>query len=166
MTLSPASAPAGQPVTARATGFTPGETVEFQWSSPAGSGQPVTTTADTKGATKIDITPGTTPGQYTISAKGLTSNRSASRTVTVTKAEITLSLSASSVAAGEKFTVSARGFDDGEEVTFTLDDSQLGKVTAKVARRPLRRPRPPPLVPSASPLPAALRTAAPAPPSR
>ncbi|WP_143734431.1 hypothetical protein [Microbispora rosea] len=125
--LSASSVSAGQAVTARATGFSPGEPVAFVWSGPAGSGQPATTTADAQGAAARDITPGTAPGSYTITATGSVSGRSAHGTVSV----ITLTLSPPSVAAGQKLTVSARGFDDGEPVTFTLDGASLGTVAAQ-----------------------------------
>ncbi|MEW9528515.1 hypothetical protein [Microbispora sp. NPDC049125] len=127
LTLSASSVPPGQAVTVRATGFSPGEPVAFVWSGPSVSGQPPMATADAQGAATLDVTPGIAPGSYTITATGSASGRSAHRTVSV----ITLTLSPPSVAAGQKLTVSAHGFDDGEPVTFTLDGASLGTVDAQ-----------------------------------
>jgi hypothetical protein len=82
--LSANSVSAGQAVTVRATGFSPGETVAFVWSGPAGSGQPAKDTANAQGAAARDVTPGTAPGSYRITATGSASGRSARGTVTVT----------------------------------------------------------------------------------
>jgi hypothetical protein len=120
LVLSPTSGSAGQSVSARASDFVPGETVELYFNSgPAG-----TCTADTVGNCTTTFTVPVVPGgPYAVAAQGETSGDSASTTFLVIP---TLALSPDSGPAGTSVVAQGVGFIAAE----TVDVYWAGVITS------------------------------------
>src|SRR5437879_972833 len=116
LTASPSTVAAGNVVTFTGTGFNPSQTITL---SSSGTGTSIaSTTSDTAGAFSVSWTvpAGTAAGTYTITAadqSGLT----ASTTLTVTSSSAFLSVSPTSVTAGQPVTFTGSGFNPSQTVT-------------------------------------------------
>jgi hypothetical protein len=83
LTLSPSTVPDGTSYLAAASGFLPGEDVEFSWTG-LSSGVITDRLAGVSGRVSIQVQEGAAPGDYLIIAKGLTSGQTASADLLVT----------------------------------------------------------------------------------
>ncbi|WP_157246813.1 Ig-like domain-containing protein [Nonomuraea typhae] len=139
LVISPSSPYVGDGGTARASGFAPREDVVFSWTSPSTGegGRLGTAPATGRGVAELtDAIPGDLPaGAYTVTATGSTSGRSADARLDLRDKParpLELTLSESAVTTGSQVQIRAigSGFDEDEQVTFTLGGTALGTGTA------------------------------------
>ncbi len=133
LTLSPASAPAGDVVTVSGSGYTPGEQVNIYFDGDTGQ-RVGYLPADIHGefVGRITVPSSATMGQHTIVASQ-DNGPSATSTVTVTQRVVNVSVSSQSVTPGTVVTVSGSGFKSGEIVDIRWDSENgplLGYRTA------------------------------------
>lgn len=144
LTLTPTSVAEGGTVTAKATGFEPGEKVVFSRTGDEAA-ELGSATADNEGAATLRVADKQGPGTYVLAVEGTTSGRAAQATLTVTAASASASASASagstpkvtlrpsSVQTGRDFDIVAAGFRPGEDIAFTragASPGALGTATA------------------------------------
>jgi hypothetical protein len=113
LTLSSGQGAPGSNLTASASGFQPGETVNIDFNgNGVGSG-----TVDTTG--KLSVTfpvPNLAPGTYNVNAVGQTSGISQQAQFNINSSGAGISLSSNQAAPGASITVTASGFQPGETV--------------------------------------------------
>jgi hypothetical protein len=114
--LSPASSPAGAPITVNLTGFGANESVVV-----AGLQNSTSATTDSTGAASVSLSPwsSTNPGVYLVSARGRNSGRQASASLTVTASQASITLSPTTASMNTVVTATAAGFAPGESVAFS-----------------------------------------------
>jgi hypothetical protein len=124
LALSPASGPSGSQISASATGFVPGETVDFSYDG-AGIRQ---CTADPSGSCGATVTVPSGPGgNYTVSANGTSGHAVATATFTRTP---TLTLYPPAGLPGSTFQATATGFAANDVVDFTYGNGADGSCDA------------------------------------
>ncbi|MFI6504752.1 hypothetical protein [Nonomuraea typhae] len=130
LALSESAVTAGSRTQIRATGsgFDEGEQVTFTVGGTAlGTG---TAGRDGRAVLDFQIPAALTPGAHTVTAAGAGGDRRADARLQVQAADIVLALSASTVTAGDRVRATGSGFDEGEQVTFTVGGTALGTGTA------------------------------------
>jgi hypothetical protein len=120
LTLSRAVASESDPLSATATGLTPGESVNFTWAGGSASGRlGSAATADANGKATVTVPVlSIGPGHYTVTAHAASSSASPTAPLTVTGTP-RLALTNASVADGATYTATATGFLPHESVSFT-----------------------------------------------
>ncbi|MCO6011487.1 hypothetical protein NE236_41710 [Actinoallomurus purpureus] len=127
LTLSATTVTSGEPFTATATGFLPGERVLFALSSGEwGNGGPGYETADSSGRAEHRVEGSPSAGKWTVTASGSTSGRRAEADLLVRAAKGVRLVAPSHVEAGKPFSVTAYGFPSGFRVvvTWVNDDTK------------------------------------------
>lgn len=132
--VAPETVEAGQEVTVTGSGFVPGETVAVTLDDSTLLGE-VTANADGEFSEGLLVPAATEAGEYTVTATGTDSGRTATADLEVTTPVVVdpepeITVSPESVEPGDVITVAGTGFESGETVTVTLGDVTLGTATA------------------------------------
>jgi hypothetical protein len=130
LTLSLSTVYAGDSYVATATGFAAHETVELGSTGPSG-GTIATLPADGNGRVSTQVKSGS-PGNYTITASGLSSGLAAYAALVVQQRP-TLTLSPSFVYQGSTYGATATGFAAYEQVQLTWTGPSSGTITTLTA---------------------------------
>lgn len=140
LSVTPSAVEPGAQVTVTGSGFAPYEEVHLRLTTNPSRTTPRTlglAIADSSGSFSVFVTipADQAGGQFVVAATGAASGRSATAPLTVTSA--TLTLSSTSVAAGETVTLAGAGFMPGETVDITMTtwpahvgNNALGAATA------------------------------------
>jgi hypothetical protein len=120
LALSTSKAKIGDTYSAIASGFSPGENVQFSWTGRTNGVMGVFPT-DSDGSASNQVWERDPPGNYTIAVTGLTSRRttSAELQVVANTGAAQLALSTSQVKIGDTYFATASGFSPGENVQFS-----------------------------------------------
>jgi hypothetical protein len=120
LALSTSQVKIGDTYFATASGFSPGESVQFSWTGPT-NGVMGAFPTDSGGSASNQVWERDPPGNYTIAVTGLTSRRTTSAELQVVAGTgaAQLMLSTSQVKIGDTYFATASGFSPGEDVQFS-----------------------------------------------